>query len=81
MLNAGPFQKRSELSTQQFGFTPVTGEACPDGVFSHPHKTLKRRDTITRALNREQSVVISPGYTTVGKADCPCSAILFFTKS
>lgn len=81
VLNAGPFQKRSDLSTQNFGFTPVTGEACPDGMYFHPHKTMKRRDTISRGLNRRRGVVISPGYTTAGKADSPYSAILFFTKT
>lgn len=77
MLNAGPFQKRNELSTQDFGFTSVTSEACPDGMLSHSHKTLKRRGTITRGLNRRQSMVISPGYGTAGKADCPYFAIPF----
>lgn len=81
MLNAGPFQKRSELSSQDFGFSPVTGEACPDGMLSRSHKTLKRRGTITPGLNRRQGIIISPGYTTTGKADYSYPAIPFLKRA
>ncbi|MCJ1461430.1 hypothetical protein MMC07_000027 [Pseudocyphellaria aurata] len=64
ILNAGPNQKR-DLSTQDFAFTPLTGEVCPDGIAPHEHDTLKRRDDpLTRGLHRRQTTTITPGYTT-----------------
>lgn len=67
ILNAGPNQKRRDLSTQDFGFAPMTGDACPDGTIPHEFDTLKPRSMpLTRGLHRRQTTTTTPGYTTSG---------------
>lgn len=67
ILNAGPNQKRRDLSTQDFGFAPMTGDACPDGTVPHEHDILKPRSIpLTRGLHRRQTTPTTPGYTTTG---------------
>lgn len=65
ILNSGPHAKRRDLSTQDFGFAPLTGDACPDGTIPHEHDALKPRSIpLTRGLHRRQGTATTPGYTT-----------------
>lgn len=67
ILNSGPHAKRRDLSTQDFGFAPLTGDACPDGTIPHEHDALKPRSIpLTRGLHRRQGTATTPGYTTTG---------------
>lgn len=84
ILNAGPNQKRRDLSTHDFGFAPLTGDACPDGTIPHDHDTLKPRSIpLTRGLHRRQSTATNPGYTTTGdfpfhSLSSPASSCAYF---
>ena len=66
VLNAGPNQKRRDLESRDFGFEPLSGEVCPDGILS-PREVLKPRSTFrTRGLSRRQTAKLTPGYVTTG---------------
>lgn len=72
ILNRGPAQKRSEpaseLNTRDFHFTPLTGEACPDGLYPHgSHQWKPSSEPMTRGLHRRQTTALTPGQTTTGK--------------
>ena len=66
VLNTGPFDKRS-LESRDFGFRPLTGDVCVDGVISTDHDSLKARSTpMTRGIHRRQGPALTPGYVTTG---------------
>lgn len=68
ILNAGPNQKRRDLSTQDFGFSPLTGDTCPDGTITYKHNSLRPRSIpLTRGLHRQRATDATPGFTTTGK--------------
>jgi 2',3'-cyclic-nucleotide 2'-phosphodiesterase (5'-nucleotidase family) len=59
ILNAGPFQKRDQLTQSDFNFSPLNGETCVDPPVSHNPHALERR-----AFTRRATPALTPGYTT-----------------
>ena len=67
VLNAGPFQKKRDLESRDFGFQPLTGDTCVDGVIFQDRDSLKARSTpMTRGMHRRQGPALTPGYVTTG---------------
>lgn len=67
ILNAGPNQKR-DLDYGDFGFQPLMGDTCVDGLRSESHDVLKARTTpMTRGIHRRQGPALTPGYVTTGE--------------
>lgn len=68
ILNAGPFQKKRDLSTSDFNFSPMLADrdTCIDPPVLHsfegPHKRSKPKG---RVIRRQSVIDPSPGYTTV----------------
>lgn len=96
ILNAGPYQKRSEivdshshsheLTTRDFNFSPFTGaeEPCLDPHLGHISGEMKR-STSTRGIVRRQSTSLVPGYTTTDDFgtdgdDTPHSSIPYYAQ-
>jgi len=63
ILNAGPYQrKRRDLSSQDFNFSPLTGDQCVDPPYIHSN--LEAREQQKPKLLRRQSTTPTPGYVT-----------------
>jgi hypothetical protein len=63
ILNAGPYQKKRDLSTVDFAFTSLAADAdsCIDPPLTHFHSPTRRSTQAGRLLRRQAP---SPGYTT-----------------
>lgn len=64
-LNAGPYQKKRDLSSSDFGFQPTTlldRDICVDPPLSHSHLTA--RSHLGGRILRRQSTAATPGYIT-----------------
>lgn len=63
ILNAGPFQKKRDLSTADFDFSPLLADrdVCVDPPLTHASGMAKRSEA---RIIRRQAADPSPGYTT-----------------
>jgi hypothetical protein len=66
ILNAGPFQKKRDLSTADFNFSPMLADRdiCIDPPLTHTHGALNKKSLPSGRVIRRQSTTPSPGYTT-----------------
>ncbi|KAJ4383374.1 hypothetical protein N0V86_001421 [Didymella sp. IMI 355093] len=67
ILNAGPYQKKRDLQTSDFGFNtiPADRDTCIDPPLTHTYEGVTRRSKQAGRLIRRQSTAPTPGYTTV----------------
>ncbi|KAF2646464.1 ser/Thr protein phosphatase family [Massarina eburnea CBS 473.64] len=67
ILNAGPYQKKRDLSTADFDFSPVLADrdACIDPPLMHSFDGMHKRSKPKGRVIRRQSTDASPGYTTI----------------
>jgi hypothetical protein len=67
ILNAGPFQKKRDLATSDFNFSPVLADrnTCIDPPLLHSFDGMRKRSKPKGRVIRRQSTNPSPGYTTV----------------
>ncbi|KAF7673227.1 calcineurin-like phosphoesterase [Alternaria burnsii] len=66
ILNAGAFQKKRDLETADFGFSPILADrdTCLDPPLTHHYEGVTRRSKQGGRLIRRQSTAPNPGYTT-----------------
>lgn len=67
ILNAGPYQKKRDLQTSDFGFNTILADrdTCIDPPLTHTYEGMTRRSKQGGRLIRRQSTKPVPGYTTV----------------
>ncbi|KAL1656095.1 hypothetical protein SLS61_001166 [Didymella pomorum] len=67
ILNAGPYQKKRDLQTSDFGFNTILADrdTCIDPPLTHTYSGATRRSKQGGRLIRRQSTAPVPGYTTV----------------
>ncbi|KAF3033376.1 hypothetical protein E8E12_004069 [Didymella heteroderae] len=67
ILNAGPYQKKRDLQTSDFGFNNILADrdTCIDPPLTHTYEGVTRRSKQGGRLIRRQSTKPTPGYTTV----------------
>ena len=67
ILNAGPYQKKRDLSTADFSFNNILADrdTCIDPPLTHSYEGVTRRSKQGGRLIRRQSTAATPGYTTV----------------
>lgn len=67
ILNAGPYQKKRDLDTSDFGFNSILADrdTCIDPPLTHSYEGVTRRSKQGGRLIRRQSTAPTPGYTTV----------------
>ncbi|KAF1350342.1 hypothetical protein EJ07DRAFT_139268 [Lizonia empirigonia] len=67
ILNAGSYQKKRDLETSDFGFSPILADrdTCIDPPLTHSYEGVTRRSKQGGRLIRRQSTAPTPGYTTV----------------
>ncbi|KAI9814197.1 MAG: hypothetical protein M1827_003363 [Pycnora praestabilis] len=86
ILNGGPLEKRQDLSSRSFGFTPLTlldQDNCLDPPITHDH--LSARSYAGGRTLRRQSTALTPGYTTTDDFgsdgdDTPHSKIPYYSQ-
>jgi hypothetical protein len=66
ILNAGAFQKKRELSSSDFGFSPILADrdTCLDPPLTHSYEGATKRSYAGGRLRHRSNTAPVPGYTT-----------------
>ncbi|KAL9095656.1 MAG: hypothetical protein Q9165_002088 [Trypethelium subeluteriae] len=69
ILNAGPLEKKRDLTTRDFTFTPLTGmdtDMCVNPPVTHHNNARRARSALggSPGVIRRQNTDLTPGYTT-----------------